>query len=129
MAFCASGVVFGGSWAITVRRQLFLTSNRSISSQFGPPYTLSGWLDLGNCSAKWRHIEEGHEFHPELPRLQRPHIRILPGDHLPQMQGVVMLKPAIDGPSSDPDRLTVVKTVDIAASKRQRVPPLETLSY
>jgi hypothetical protein len=42
---------------------------------------------------------------------------------LPQMQGVVMLKPAIDGPSSDPDRFTVVKTVDVAASKRQRVDP------
>jgi hypothetical protein len=39
------------------------------------------------------------------------------------MQGVVMLKPAIDGPSSDPGRLTVVKTVDVAASKRQRVYP------
>jgi hypothetical protein len=34
-----------------------------------------------------------------------------------------MLKPAIDGPSSDPDRLTVVKTVDVGASKRQRVYP------
>jgi hypothetical protein len=32
-----------------------------------------------------------------------------------------MLKPAIDRPSSDPDRDTVVKTVDVAASKRQRV--------
>jgi hypothetical protein len=39
------------------------------------------------------------------------------------MQGVVMLKPAIDGPSSDPDRLVVVKTVDVAASKRQGVAP------
>jgi hypothetical protein len=37
------------------------------------------------------------------------------------MQGVVMLEPAIDGPSSDPGRLTVVKTVDVAASKRQGV--------
>ena len=45
------------------------------------------------------------------------------GDYLPQMQRVVMLKPAIDGPSSDPDRLTVVKTVDVAALKRQRVSP------
>jgi hypothetical protein len=44
-------------------------------------------------------------------------------DHLPQMQGVVMLGPAIDGPSSDPDRLTVVKIVDVAASKRQGVAP------
>lgn len=34
-----------------------------------------------------------------------------------------MLKPAIDGPSSDPDRLTVVKIVDVAASKRQGVVP------
>ena len=34
-----------------------------------------------------------------------------------------MLKPAIDRPSSDPDRLTVVKTVDVAASKRQGVVP------
>jgi hypothetical protein len=39
------------------------------------------------------------------------------------MQGVVMLEPAIDGPSSDPDRLTVVKIVDVAASKRQGVVP------
>jgi hypothetical protein len=44
-------------------------------------------------------------------------------NHLPQKQRVVMLKPAIDGPSSDPERLTVVKTVDIAAEKRQRVSP------
>ena len=43
--------------------------------------------------------------------------------YLPQMQGVVMLEPAIDGPSSDPDRLTVVKIVDVAASKRQGVVP------
>jgi len=34
-----------------------------------------------------------------------------------------MLGPAIDGPSSDPDRLTVVKIVDVAASKRQGVVP------
>ena len=34
-----------------------------------------------------------------------------------------MLEPAIDGPSSDPDRLTVVKIVDVAASKRQGVVP------
>jgi hypothetical protein len=34
-----------------------------------------------------------------------------------------MLKPAIDGPSSDPNRLTVVKIVDVGASKRQRVYP------
>jgi hypothetical protein len=34
-----------------------------------------------------------------------------------------MLKPTIDGPSSDPDQLTVVKTVDVAASKRQGVSP------
>jgi hypothetical protein len=39
------------------------------------------------------------------------------------MQGVVMLGPAIDGPSSDPDRLTVVKIVDVAVSKRQGVAP------
>src|ERR1019366_5153603 len=51
------------------------------------------------------------------------HTGILPDDHLSQKQRVVMLKPAIDGPSSDPDRLTVVKTVDVAASKRQRVFP------
>ena len=47
----------------------------------------------------------------------------VPPDPLPRMQGVVMLNPAIAGPSSDPDRLTVVKTVDVAASKRQRVYP------
>ena len=34
-----------------------------------------------------------------------------------------MLKPAIDGPSRDPDRLTVVKTVDVAGRKRQGVFP------
>ena len=55
-------------------------------------------------------------------------LRDLRGDHLPQKQGVVALKPAIDGPSSDPDQLTVVKTVDVAASKRQRVSPLAILS-
>jgi hypothetical protein len=43
--------------------------------------------------------------------------------HLPQQQGVVLLEPAIDGPFSDPDRLTVVKIVDVAASKRQGVDP------
>ena len=48
---------------------------------------------------------------------------VLGADPLPQRQRVVMLKPAIDGPSSDPNRLAVVKTVDIAASKRQRVSP------
>ena len=51
------------------------------------------------------------------------HEFIVSSDLLPQKQRVVMLKPAIDGPSSDPDRLTVVKTVDMAASKRQRVSP------
>ena len=43
--------------------------------------------------------------------------------HLPQKQRVVTLKPAIDRPSSDPDRLTVVRIVDVAASKRQGVVP------
>ena len=35
-----------------------------------------------------------------------------------------MLKPAIGGLSRDPDPFTVVKTVDVAASKRQGVSPL-----
>jgi len=56
-------------------------------------------------------------------RSNRLHTGIRPDDHLPQKQRVVVLKPAIDGPPSDPDRLTVVKTVDVAASKRQRVYP------
>jgi hypothetical protein len=46
--------------------------------------------------------------------------RLQDSARLRSKQRVVMLKPAIDGPSSDPDRLTVVKIVDVAASKGQR---------
>jgi uncharacterized protein (DUF2461 family) len=46
----------------------------------------------------------------------------------PKCRGSHALKPAIDGPASDLARATVVKTVDVAARKRQRVSPLETLS-
>jgi hypothetical protein len=38
-----------------------------------------------------------------------------------------MLELAIDGPSSDHDRLTVVKIVDVAALKRQGVDPTRTV--
>jgi hypothetical protein len=40
--------------------------------------------------------------------------------------GSAMLKVAIDGPFSDPDRAIVVKTVAVASSKRQRVSPSQS---
>ena len=37
-------------------------------------------------------------------RSNRLHTGIRPDDHLPPLQGVAVLKPAIDGPSSAPPR-------------------------
>ena len=59
------------------------------------------------------------------PKAGWPSLKVPPA-HLPSMQGVVMLKPTIDGPPSDPDPLTAVKIVDGAASKRQGVVPSRT---
>ena len=73
-------------------------------------------------SGSWAEARSGTFGRHPVAKAHWPSLKGPPA-RLPQMQGVVMLKPAIDGPSSDPDRLTVVKTVDVAASKRQGVAP------